>query len=112
MTGMVATVYGRLGKEARAIQTKTETPMAVASLAVDTAHMNNPDSTTWLSLVAFGRNAELLLTCQPGEMLSATGRVQVNKWATDGKTIEQFQVVADSLHSARTIRARIKVKAA
>jgi len=111
MAGMTATVYGRLGKPAKAIATRTDTPMAIGSLAVDTSHDKNPDSTTWLSLVCFGRNAEMLLACHPGEMLSAIGRVQVNRWqAEGGACVEQLQVVVDSLHSARTIRTKPKAK--
>ena len=111
MAGMIATVYGRLGKPARPIQTATDTAMAIGSLAVDTSHGKNPDSTTWVSLVTFGRNAEMLLSCQSGEMVSAVGRVQVNKWkAESGAEVEQLQVVVDSLHSARTIRTKPKVK--
>ena len=107
MTGMVATVYGRLGKQPRPVTTKTDTAMAIGSMAVDTSHQKNPDSTTWVSLVCFGRNAEMLLACPAGEMLSATGRVQVHKWQSDtGADVEQLQVVVDTLHSARTIRAK------
>lgn len=112
MSGMQATVYGRLGKPARAIQTQSGTGMAVGSMAVDTSHGKNPDSTTWVSLICFGRNAELLLACDAGSMLSAIGRVQVNKWESDGKAVEQLQVVVDSLHSARTIRTKTKGKPA
>jgi len=111
MAGMQATVYGRLGKPAKPIATATDTPMAIGSVAVDTSHAKNPDSTTWVSLVCFGRNAEMLLACQPGEMLSAIGRVQVNRWkAESGAEVEQLQLVVDSLHSARTIRAKPKGK--
>ena len=58
-----------------------------------------------------GRNAEMLLACQPGEMVSAVGRVQVNKWkAESGAEVEQLQVVVDSMHSARSIRTKPKAK--
>jgi single-strand DNA-binding protein len=81
--------------------------MAAAQLAVTTSHAKNPDSTTWLSVLAFGRNAESLLACEQGDMVSATGRVQANSWVnTDGDTVEQLQLVADSLHSSRTVRPR------
>lgn len=107
MTGMVATVYGRLGKEPRPVETQTGKAMAVASLACDTSHAKNPDSTTWVGLVAFGRNAELLLACDVGHTISATGRVQATRWTHEGKTVEQLQVVVDSLHGPRTVRARL-----
>ena len=37
MTGMVATVYGRLGKEPKPIQTSTETAMAVGCVRLHRA---------------------------------------------------------------------------
>jgi len=110
MSGMQATVYGRLGNPAKDIKTRTGNPMAIGSIAVDTSHEKNPDSTTWFSLICFGRNAELLKVCGKGEMISATGRIQAQKWECDGKTIEKLQLVVDTLHSARTIRARPKPK--
>ncbi len=107
MSTFVATVYGRLGRQPKEIATSTGTAMAVAQLAVNTAHAKNPDSTTWLSVLAFGRNAESLLACGQGDMLSATGRVQATSWVNaDGETVEQLQLVADSLHSSRTVRPR------
>ena len=107
MTTFVATVYGRLGKAPKAIATSTGTAMAAGQLAVNTSHQKNPDSVTWVSLLAFGRNADALLACEQGDMVSATGRVQANSWVnTDGDTVEQLQLVADSLHSSRTVRAR------
>ena len=107
MTTFVATVYGRLGKAPKAIATSTGTAMAAGQLAVNTSHQKNPDSVTWVSLLAFGRNADALLACESGDMVSATGRVQANSWVnTDGDTVEQLQLVADSLHSSRTVRPR------
>lgn len=107
MSQFVATVYGRLGKAPKEIATSTGNAMAAGQLAVNTSHAKNPDSTTWVSLLAFGRHAESLLACEQGDMVSATGRVQANSWVnTDGDTVEQLQLVADSLHSSRTVRAR------
>ena len=107
MSQFVATVYGRLGKQPKEIATSTGTAMAAAQVVVSTGHQKNPDSVTWVSLLAFGRNAEALLACGSGDMVSATGRVQVNSWTNgDGETVEQLQLVADALHSSRTVRPR------
>lgn len=106
--GAVMTVYGRLGKAPKSIPTRTDTLMVSASIAVDTSSERNPDSTTWINLIAFGKSAELLQACEPGEMVSALGRVQVNRWEREGQAVEQLQIVVDNLHSARTIRARPK----
>ena len=107
MSQFIATIYGRLGKAPKAITTATGTAMAAAQVVVNTAHQKNPDAVTWVALLAFGRNAEALLACGQGDMVSATGRVQVNSWVNaDGETVEQLQLVADALHSSRTVRPR------
>ena len=109
MTGFIGTVYGRLGKPPREIPTSTGTAMASASVAVDVSHGKNPEATCWVQLLAFGRNAELLLACESGAMVSATGKVQMNRWNSEsGHTVEQLQLLCDSLHSARTVKVRAK----
>ena len=100
-----AAIHGRLGQDPREITTKTGTTMAVASIAVTVDTRNEEQETEWFGLVAFGKVAEDLLRHKRGDMLSAAGRVQINTWATDGgEQRRQFQIVADSLVSARTVR--------
>jgi single-strand DNA-binding protein len=68
--------------------------------------------TQWVGVVAFGRCAEDLLRHDKGELVSVSGRVQVNRWAgSDGEEREQLQVVADSIVSARTVRPAGRSKA-
>lgn len=96
-------VYGRLGGEPRAIETKSGKAMTVATLAVDIGDADAPP--LWLGLVAFGRLADELLRHHKGDTLSASGRVQVRQYTgSDGAQREQWQVVADALVSARTVR--------
>ncbi|HEX2796054.1 MAG TPA: single-stranded DNA-binding protein [Immundisolibacter sp.] len=58
-----------------------------------------------LGIVAFGKLADLLLRHAKGDLLSASGRMQVRRWTdTDGTGREQLQLVADALVSARTVR--------
>lgn len=102
-----AAVHGRLGQEPKEIVTKTGTAMAVASIAVtvDSRGEEQEQETEWLGLVAFGTMAESLLKHKRGDMVSAGGRVQINTWTTgNGEQRRQFQIVADSLVSARTVR--------
>ena len=95
--------YGRLTGEPKAIDTKTGKRMAVATLAVDIGDDDAPP--LWLGLTCFGRLAEDLLRHAKGEPLSASGRLQVRRWAgPDGAQREQWQLVADALVSARTVR--------
>lgn len=98
-----ASAYGRLGGAPRAIETKNGKPMAVATLAVDVGDDEGPP--LWLGIVAFGKLADLLLRHAKGDLVSASGRVQVRRWTdTDGSGREQLQLVADALVSARTVR--------
>ncbi len=89
---MQIAVHGRLGGDPKEIPTKTGTPMAVCSIAVSLDTRGEEQETEWFGLVAFGKVAESLLRHKRGDMLSASGRVQLNTWTTD------------SVVSARTVR--------
>ena len=57
--------------------------------------------------MTFGKLAELLAGHVKGESVSATGRFEKQIWnAPDGTQRETFQLIANDLHSARTIRPR------
>jgi single-strand DNA-binding protein len=103
---MQASVYGRLGQDPKAIETRSGKPMAVGSVAVDLECRGAEEPVTqWVGLVAFGRTAEELLRHGKGDLLSAAGRVQLNRWTgQDGEQREQLQVVADAIVSARAVR--------
>lgn len=104
---MQASVYGRLGQDPRAIETKTGKPMAVGSLAVALECRGADEPVTWwVGLVAFGKCAAVLLTHSKGDLLSVSGRVQLNTWTdkATGEEREQPQVVAEAIVSARTVR--------
>ena len=101
---MTSSIYGRLGRDVREIQTKSGKPMAVVGVAVD---VGKPDAqeTLWLDLVGFGGMAEKLLQHQKSDMVSASGRVSVNKWTDNqGNERETWQLIIDTLVSARTVR--------
>ena len=100
-------VYGRLVADPTQHQTKTGTAMTTARLAVDLPCKDDAEgkATWWVSVLAFGRQAELLAGHQKSDMLSASGTLQMNRWtAQDGSTRETHQLMADSLISARTVR--------
>lgn len=101
---MHASVYGRLGRDAQTIETRTGKPMAGASIAVDVSPRDG-DATVWVRVVAFGRVAEALAAHKKGEMLSASGRLELTKWTgDDGAERESWQLFADTLVSARSVR--------
>ncbi|HBW8424890.1 TPA: single-stranded DNA-binding protein [Klebsiella pneumoniae] len=61
--------------------------------------------TFWLGVVAFGKQADALAGHVKGDLVSVAGAMQVNQWAgKDGGTQQGYQVVADSVISARTVR--------
>ena len=101
---MQAAVHGRLGADPKPIQTKTGKAMTTASLAVDVSQRDS-EATIWLRLVTFGRLAEDLAKHRKGETLSASGRVELSRWmAEDNTAREAWQLIADALVSARTVR--------
>ena len=103
---MQASIHGRLGKDPREIQTSTGTAMAVAPVAVTVPVVKSENlETVWIDVVCFGRVAELLLRHNSGEMLNAMGSIQVNRWqGQDGETRQGWQLIADSIISARSTR--------
>jgi single-stranded DNA-binding protein len=99
-----ASVYGRLGKDAQAIETRTGKPMAAVSLAVDVTSRDS-EATVWVRVVAFGKTAEVLSQHAKGEALAAAGRLELTRWTgDDGTERETWQLIADHVHSARTVR--------
>ena len=103
-----AAIHGRLGGDPVQRQTKTGTIMVTASVAVsvDPSQKDAEAITEWIGIVAFNRVAEALLRHHKGDMLSTAGKLQINTWKdkTTGADRRQWQVVADSLVSARTVR--------
>lgn len=95
-------IYGRLGADPVERQGQSGKTFTTASLAVQ---LGDGDDATWFSLIAFGRTGEQLARHAKGDLVSAAGRLQLNRWTgRDGEARERLQVVADSLISARTVR--------
>lgn len=100
---MHSAAYGRLGQDPREIETRSGKMMTVASLAVDIG--DEEGGPEWLGLVAFGTVAEQLSRHGKGDCLSASGRLQRNRYTTRaGEERCQLQIVCDSVVSARTVR--------
>lgn len=99
MTAQIA-AYGRLVADPQLKTTSKGTQMAMASSQAD-----DGTATMWLSVLAFGRQAEALAKHRKGELLSVAGNMQVSQWTgQNGETRQGWQVIADSVISARTAR--------
>ena len=106
MTAQIS-AYGRLVADPQTRTTASGTSMAMGRLAVALpCHAaEGGEVTFWLGVVAFGKQADALARHVKGDMLSVSGAMQLNQWTgKDGGTQQGYQVVADSVISARTVR--------
>lgn len=81
--------------------------MTLARMAVSLPCSQSDDgqATMWLSVPAFGRQADALAKHHKGELLSVAGNMQMSQWTgQNGETRQGWQVIADSVISARSVR--------
>jgi single-strand DNA-binding protein len=99
-----ASIYGRLGKDPKPGTTQAGKPMCTASVAVDVGREPG-DETLWCTVMAFGHQAEALQRHTKGDMIAAMGRLSRSRYTgTDGQERESWTLLADALHSSRTVR--------
>lgn len=106
MTAQIS-AYGRLVADPQTRTTNSGGSMAMGRLAVALpCHAaEGGEVTFWLGVVAFGKQADALAGHVKGDLVSVAGAMQVNQWAgKDGGTQQGYQVIADSVISARTVR--------
>jgi single stranded DNA-binding protein len=106
VTAQIA-AYGRLVADVQSKTTSNGNTMAFCRMAVSLPchSAENGEAPFWLGVVAFGKQADALARHSKGELVSVSGAMQVNQWTTqDGSTTAGYQVVADSVVSARTAR--------
>lgn len=99
--------YGRLVADPETRTTGKGTNMAMARLAVWLPCNATDDglATFWLGVIAFGKQAEALALHAKGDMVIVVGNMQLNRWTgQDGRTQLGYQVLAESVISARTVR--------
>ena len=104
-----AAIYGRLGRDPETRETANGKTMAIGAVAVDLECRERGKDTErvpeWFNVLAFGRSADDLARHKKGDLVSVAGRLQLSAWTTQaGETRRQFQLVADSVVSARTVR--------
>lgn len=106
MSAQIA-AHGRLAADVLSRITDKGTTMAMGRLAVSLPchKAESGEAVLWLGLVAFGKLAELLARHGKGELISVSGSMQINQWTgQDGGLQTSYQVVADAIISARTVR--------
>jgi len=106
MSAQIA-AHGRLVAEVQTRTTGNGNQMAMARMAVNLPCRGNDDgqATLWLSVTAFGKQADSLARHDKGDLISVSGLLNVNMWTgNDGQTHSGYQVLADSVISARTVR--------
>lgn len=96
---LIANLYGRLGQDPVARQTKAGGAMATASVVVDvTARNSEEPASQWFNLLAFGAAADELLRAQKGQMIAALGKLTRGEYTTKaGEVREQWSLMADSV---------------
>lgn len=58
-----------------------------------------------MGVIAFGKQADALAKHRKGDLVSVAGNMELNQWTgQDGGTQQCYQVIADSVLSARTVR--------
>lgn len=106
MTAQIA-VHGRLVAEPQSRITNSGKSMTFARLAVPLpCHTAESGETTlWIAVIAFGRQADALGKHHKGELVSVAGTMQGSQWTgQDGEAHSGWQIFADSVISARTVR--------
>lgn len=106
MTAQIS-AYGRLVADPQTRTTNSGTSMAMARMAVSLPcnAAESGEATFWLGVIAFGKQADALAKHQKGDLVSVAGNMQVNQWTgQDGGIQTGYQVIADSVISARTVR--------
>lgn len=99
-----ASIYGRIGKDPKPGTTKNGNAMCSASIAVDVGREPGQE-TLWVSVMCFGTLADTLQRHQSGDMIAAMGKLTRSRYTgTDGAERESWSLMADSLHSSRTVR--------
>lgn len=100
----MAVLYGRCGSDPVLRQSSSGTAWATVNIAVQLDEAEG-SAATWIGVRAFGRGAETLAKHTKGDLISVSGRFQLSRWrGQDGKDHEQFQLVADTVISAKSVR--------
>ena len=100
-----ASIYGRLGGDPVARETRSGKEMVTVSLAVNAARPDADADTEWFSLIAFGRAAKDMMRHAKGDLVACMGTITKNRYTTrDGQERESWSLNVYAIVSARTVR--------
>ena len=106
---IILAAYGRLTSDPKPIQTSTGKAMTAGNIAVNLM-ARDEQVTEFMGLIAFARQADELARMKKGDLLTVSGKLQVNQWNKDGEEKKQLQIVVDAIVSARTTRPAGRTK--
>ena len=101
-----ASIHGRLATEPKARQTSNGKDMTTGFALVNLdVHGDDAPITMPVSLLAFGNAALELARAQKGEHVTCAGQLRGTRYAKDGETVEGYQLVCESVITARSARS-------
>lgn len=106
MTAHIA-AHGRLVVDVQSKTISNGNTMAFTRLAValPCRDVEGSELTFWLAVTAFGKQADCLLNHQKGDLISVSGNMQASQWKGNNGVLQTgYQMVADSVISAKTVR--------
>lgn len=106
MTAHIA-AHGRLVVDVQSKTINNGNSMAFTRLAMalPCRNIESGELTFWLAVTAFGKQADYLLKHQKGDLISVSGNMQANQWKGNNGVLQTgYQMVADSVISAKTVR--------
>jgi single-stranded DNA-binding protein len=105
---ITATVYGRAGKDGELRESAAGKPWCRLGIVTDVGKDREGQPVdAWVTIVAFGRQAEALAEVAKGGMVAAMGRLELSRWtASDGTEREQWQLVADEVYTVAAPKRR------
>lgn len=106
MTAHIA-AHGRLVFDVQSKTISNGNSMAFTRLAValPCRDTESGELTFWLAVTAFGKQADYLLKHQKGDLISVSGNMQASQWKGNNGILQTgYQMVADSVISAKTVR--------
>jgi single-strand DNA-binding protein len=104
---IIANIYGRAGQDGELRASKAGKPWCRVGVACEagTDRESGEALTQWLTVVAFGRQAEELAKVEKGQSISAIGRIEVNRWTgQDGTEHKGLNLIADAVLTVKSAR--------